>query len=423
VDIPGLLGQENQDLGASEVGGGEGRIPGYFAREDSEPSALGVEGTGGGILGGMGGWNIEPGAQEVRESMTGGIPGLLDREDSEREALGVESLEIGVSEVQVSGVEDVREITSEGQGGLDNIIGVSAGEANCWDFEMLGIGSNEELIRKDTGFSFLDLISAKSIDSKQRSGWPQALSESEKDSLVEFIKQDFTRRQMSLVDIRRESGLSHVSDTTFWKALKQRGIKAYREKFKFILKSENKLRRLCQCLERRSWKQTAWSNYGFTDEMSFDMGALVGLQLVWREMTERWHEDCGGAMKKQGATVMCWGMIGRGWKGPFHVWVTETDKEREEAATGIAIMEATRVIEEDELNSIWKVSDEWRQQKLIEQVAYRLQRHAEKSANVPKKRIPQTWGGKKYKIEQYKRGDGKGVDSWGYVKAVARPLL
>jgi len=174
ADILGLLGQGNEDPGASEVGGGEGRIPGHLAREDSEPSALGVERTGGGILGGMGGRNIEPGAQEVGESMTGGIPGLLDREDSEREALGVESLEIGVSEVQVSGVEDVREITLVSQGGLDNIIGVSAGKANCWGFEMLGIGSNEELIRKDTRFSLLDLISAKSIDSNQRSGRPQA---------------------------------------------------------------------------------------------------------------------------------------------------------------------------------------------------------------------------------------------------------
>ena len=56
---------------------------------------------------------------------------------------------------------------------------------------------------------------------------------------------------------------------------------------------------------------------------------------------------------------MCWGMIGWGGKGPFHVWVTETDEEREEAATAIAILEANRVIEEDELNRIWKASDEW----------------------------------------------------------------
>ncbi|RPA98886.1 hypothetical protein L873DRAFT_1686154, partial [Choiromyces venosus 120613-1] len=159
------------------------------------------------------------------------------------------------------------------------------------------------------------------------------------------------------------------------------------------------------------------------DEMSIEIGSLFGLNLIWRDITERWHEDCVGAMKKQGISVMCWGMIGWGWKGPFHVWEMETKQEREEAATAIAILEAKRVAEENELNTLWKASDEWKQLKLTEQIAYRLQRRAEKSENIPKKRIPQTWRGKKYKIERYKRGDGKGVDSWRYVKAVARPLL
>ncbi|RPA97195.1 hypothetical protein L873DRAFT_1771557 [Choiromyces venosus 120613-1] len=228
---------------------------------------------------------------------------------------------------------------------------------------------------------------------------------------------------MRLVDIRRESGLSHVSDTTIWKALRERGIKAYREEFKFILKSENKLQRLTYCEERKDWTLNEWRNYGFTDEMSIEIGSLFGLNLIWRDITERWHEDCVGAMKKQGISVMCWGMIGWGWKGPFHVWEMETKQEREEAATAIAILEVKRVAEENELNTLWKASDEWKQLKLTEQIAYRLQRRAEKSENIPKKWIPQTWHGKKYKIKRYKRGDGKGVDSWRYVKAVACPLL
>ncbi|PUU79439.1 hypothetical protein B9Z19DRAFT_945036, partial [Tuber borchii] len=100
-----------------------------------------------------------------------------------------------------------------------------------------------------------------------------------------------------------------VSDTTVWKALKERGIKPYREEFKFILKSENKLLRLAYCIERKDWTIVEWGNYGFTDEMSIEVGGLYRLHLVWRDSTERWHEDCVGAMKKQGISVMCWGMI------------------------------------------------------------------------------------------------------------------
>lgn len=74
-----------------------------------------------------------------------------------------------------------------------------------------------------------------------------------------------------------------------------------------------------------------WANHGFTDEMSIEVGGFFGINLIWRDKTEKWHDDCVGARKKQGATVMCWGMVGWGWKGPFYVWEAETKEEREEA--------------------------------------------------------------------------------------------
>jgi len=157
--------------------------------------------------------------------------------------------------------------------------------------------------------------------------------------------------------------------------------------------------------------------------MSIEVGGLFGLHLVWRESTERWHEDCVGAMMKQGVSVMCWGMIGLGWKGPFHVWKAETDEERNEASAAIAILEAQRVAEEDVLNSTWKSSAEWRELNQREQAADRIERYEEKYNNSPPVRILQSWNGKKYKIAKYKRGEGKVVDSWRYVQAVGRPLL
>jgi len=50
--------------------------------------------------------------------------------------------------------------------------------------------------------------------------------------------------------------------------------------------------------------------------------------------------------------------------------VTVTDEKREEAASGIAMLAADRLTEENELNDLWKTSDEWEQLKLTQQVAY-----------------------------------------------------
>jgi len=82
------------------------------------------------------------------------------------------------------------------------------------------------------------------LDPTPRSGRPKALSDADKNALVLFVKQGFDTRRMTLRDIRREAGFSHVCDTTIFKALAARGIHAYKELFKFILTAENKIKRL-----------------------------------------------------------------------------------------------------------------------------------------------------------------------------------
>jgi hypothetical protein len=102
--------------------------------------------------------------------------------------------------------------------------------------------------------SLQELISQDALDPKKRTGRPQSLTEAEKDRLVATVKRDFKTRRMRLVDLRREAGLSHVSDTTVFRALQERGLKAYREEFKFILSEENKKIRLVYCQARQHWE-------------------------------------------------------------------------------------------------------------------------------------------------------------------------
>ena len=53
------------------------------------------------------------------------------------------------------------------------------------------------------------------------------------------------------VDLRREAGLSHVSDITVFRALHEQGFKAYHEEFKFILTVENKAERMVSTISQK----------------------------------------------------------------------------------------------------------------------------------------------------------------------------
>jgi hypothetical protein len=118
-------------------------------------------------------------------------------------------------------------------------------------YEPTGVSSKPKKIEKAATtavagqeLDLLDLLSADVLDADKRSGQPEILTKAEKDRLVATVKRDFKTRRMRLVDIRREARLSHVSDSTVFKALRERGLKAYKEEFKFILNAENKQIRL-----------------------------------------------------------------------------------------------------------------------------------------------------------------------------------
>lgn len=76
------------------------------------------------------------------------------------------------------------------------------------------------------------------------------------------------------------------------------------------------------------------------------VGASHGVVQVWREKNddEKWADDCVGKRQVQESKVMCWGMIMYSYKGPFHVWEAETEKEKLQAL--VAIKEINAVAKE-----------------------------------------------------------------------------
>jgi len=157
--------------------------------------------------------------------------------------------------------------------------------------------------------------------------------------------------------------------------------------------------------------------------MSIEVGGTFGISFVWRDKTERWHADRMGAKKKLGSSVMCWGMIGYGWKGPFHVWDPETEEEKQEAESEILRINTEMEEEAEKANAIWRDSAEWATLRLQELATAQIQCQAEKNG-APKKKVDQIGRRKKFKGEKLKRGEHiRGVDAWRYVKHVAIPLM
>jgi transposase len=300
--------------------------------------------------------------------------------------------------------------------------GASGADGLLASMQRLDIGGSAE--PQYAELSLQELIAAEVLDPKKRIGRPETLTEAEKDHLVATVKRDFKTRRMRLVDIRREAGLTHVSDTTVFRALHERKIKAYREEFKFILSSDNKQIRLVYCKEREHWETNKeWANCGFTDEMAIEVGGTFGVCLVWRDQSEQWHDDCVGAKKKQGPSVMCWGFIMWNYKGPFYVWDPETKEEREAAAIEIPKLNAEYAEEEKRLNAGWKATEEWKALRERELEEAREIRAAAKAKGEKAPKTTQTWRNKKHKIAKVKHGKGKGIDSWRYVQNVCRPVL
>lgn len=89
-------------------------------------------------------------------------------------------------------------------------------------------GGNVEL-------SLLELITNYYLNPIARSGRTKVVREEANDQLVAIVKRDFNTRRMKFVDLKLESELSHVSDSTVYNELKECDISAYREKFVFNL--------------------------------------------------------------------------------------------------------------------------------------------------------------------------------------------
>ena len=157
--------------------------------------------------------------------------------------------------------------------------------------------------------------------------------------------------------------------------------------------------------------------------MSIEVGDIYDVSLVWRANDEEWEDNCIGAKKEQGPAVMCWGVISWGIKGPFHVWDSESNTEKEQAAATIQKMNAAAKDEKYQLNKEWKASATYAELEKRELSAAARVRQDAKRLNIKAARTTHTWRGKKFQIDKITRGARSCVNSWLYVNDLCRPIL
>ncbi|KAA8897628.1 hypothetical protein FN846DRAFT_992268 [Sphaerosporella brunnea] len=207
----------------------------------------------------------------------------------------------------------------------------------------------------------------------------------------------------------RVTGFNHVSLMTILNVLDERVITAYREEFKFILKPENKVQRLVYCQERKDWRpDKEWAQYGFTDEVSIEIGSTFGISRVWRSKDENHEEDCRGATKKNKATVVV-------WVSTLHL---EKPSERKHASR---LRSSTKKLKSKKRGS----TQSGKKTKNGDNSANRnFVSPAAEETNTKAPATTQSFRGKKHKLKcSNNKGDGKGIDSWRYIKYACRPIL
>ena len=81
---------------------------------------------------------------------------------------------------------------------------------------------------------------------------------------------------------------------------------------------------------------TPTKNVIWTDETSVILGQKRGKERVWRTAVDRFHPDCRRYRWKSYSEFTFWGSFSYDKKGPYHIWSSETTKEKKEADIALA---------------------------------------------------------------------------------------
>ena len=157
-----------------------------------------------------------------------------------------------------------------------------------------------------------------------RTGRPKIYSEEEKQELLQLVNRDpFAIISELKRDLNSQNPLATASRQTISHILGAEQIGSRVAKKKPFLKDQHKMARLQWCLERQYWTLEEWSRVIWTDESTFELGALAGgRRRCWRQRgVAKAYESryLKPTFKSGRSSVMMWGSIIYGFKGPMTI--------------------------------------------------------------------------------------------------------
>ena len=116
-----------------------------------------------------------------------------------------------------------------------------------------------------------------------------------------------------------------------WRLLKMNGYRKVKPTTTPGLNAKQKSARLQWCLDHKDWTLEDWKKVIWSDETSVIYGLRRGGERVWRTPYEKNVDTCRRNRWKVFSEFMFGGCFSYDFKGPCHVWETETAAEKRKA--------------------------------------------------------------------------------------------
>jgi transposase len=151
-----------------------------------------------------------------------------------------------------------------------------------------------------------------------RKGRPQKTSE-RGNRIIRRVVRKNRKSTLSVLTEEVNKVLPHALSTrTVQRRMHQWGIYAHAARKVPLISRRNRIARVAWVRERLNWTMEQWKQILWSDESRFTLFQADGRVNVWREMNERYNQDCMHQTDRRGGPgVMVWGCFSWAGLGPL----------------------------------------------------------------------------------------------------------
>jgi transposase len=163
------------------------------------------------------------------------------------------------------------------------------------------------------------ICTTETLQNKQRSGRPRALTEHDERFIVREIKKNPRISAPKLASELERRG-TKVCANTIRNTCKKYGYHGRVARKKFWVSNVNRQKRLDFAKKHRFKKEDFWNQVIFSDESKYNIFGSDGRRMVWRKKnTEMQPQNLVPTVKHGGGSVMVWGCMSAAGVGKLHI--------------------------------------------------------------------------------------------------------